>query len=189
MMEFMKPQPAVNENSWSSLTWDQVGDNELLAYCSSKKLAEEAAWEFMKTESPNFALTTITAPYSLVLNSIDPSTTEAQKEGSAVFADARDVAFAHVAPLSTTSMNNKRILPYAASYCTQTVLNSMNKVPVLKGKVAVGEPHYCDTEEYKKSLHVVDNSESVKLLGHLKFISLDKCVADIYEQYYRVNNL
>ncbi|GME95156.1 hypothetical protein B5S29_g2421 [[Candida] boidinii] len=210
MMEFMKPQPAVNENYWSSLTWDQVGDNELLAYCSSKKLAEEAAWEFMKTESPKFALTTITAPYifgpqvfdsqvgkklnvsnQVIINSssIDPSTTEAQKEGSAVFADARDVAFAHVAPLSTTSMNNKRILPYAGSYCTQTVLNAMNKVPVLKGKVAVGEPSYCDTEEYKKSLHVVDNSESVKLLGDIQFISLDKCVADIYEQYYRVNNL
>ncbi|GMF98871.1 hypothetical protein B5S30_g703 [[Candida] boidinii] len=210
MMEFMKPQPAVNENSWSSLTWDQVGDSHFLGYCSSKKLAEEAAWDFMKTESPKFSLTTITAPYifgpqvfdfqvgktlnlsnQVIINSssIDPSTTEAQKEGSGVCADVRDVAFAHVAPLSTTSMNNKRVLPCAALFCTQTVLNAMNKVPVLKGKVAVGDPSYCNTEEYKKSLYVVDCSESVKLLGDIQFITLDKCVADIYEQYYKVNDL
>ncbi|GME66660.1 unnamed protein product [[Candida] boidinii] len=210
MMEFMKPQPAVNENYWSSLTWDQVGDSEFLGYCASKKLAEEAAWDFMKTQSPKFSLTAITAPYifgphvfdfqvgktinvsnQVIINAsdIDPSTTEAQKEGSAVFADVRDIAFAHVAPLSTTSMNNKRVLPCAGTYCTQDVLNAMNKVPVLKGKVAVGDPSYCDTEEYKKSLPVVDCSESVKLLDNIQFITLDKCVADTYEQYYRVNDL
>ncbi|GME98412.1 oxidoreductase activity protein [[Candida] boidinii] len=211
MMEFTQiEQPPANEDYWSSLTWDQVGDNEMMGYSSSKKLAEEAAWEFMKTESPNFALTTLTPPYifgpqvfdsqvgktlntsnQVIINasSIDPSTTEAQKDTTFLYVDVRDVAFAHVAPLSTTSMNNRRIFTTASSFCTQSVLNAMNKVPTLKGKVAVGDPSYCDSEEYKKSLREIDNSASVKLLGNIQFIPLDKSVADIYEQYYRVNKL
>ncbi|GMF08888.1 unnamed protein product [[Candida] boidinii] len=121
MLEFNKPiQPRINEGYWSSLTWDKVGDNEILAYCCSKKLAEEAAWEFMKTESPNFALTTLTPPYlfgpqvfdsqvgeklnasnQVILGalSIDPTSTDAQKGNSNLYVDVRDVAFSHVAPL------------------------------------------------------------------------------------------
>ncbi|GME68676.1 unnamed protein product [[Candida] boidinii] len=211
MMELTQTeQPPANEDYWSSFTWDQVGDDEFKAYSSSKKLAEEAAWDFMKTESPHFALTTLTPPYifgpqvfdsqvgktlntsnQVIINASDiyPSTTEAQKDNSLLYIDVRDIAFAHVAPLSTTSMNNRRIFTTASSFCTQSVLNAMNKIPALKGKVAVGDPSYCDSEEFKKSLREIDNSASVKLLGNIQFISLDKSVADIYEQYYRVNKL
>ncbi|GME68674.1 unnamed protein product [[Candida] boidinii] len=203
-------QPPANEDYWSSLSWDQVGDDELKAYSSSKKLAEEVAWDFVKTESPHFALTTLTPPYifgpqvfdsqvgktlntsnQVIINAsdIDPSTIEAQKDNSILFIDVRDIAFAHVAPLSTTSMNNKRIFTASSFFCNQSVLNAMNKIPALKGKVAVGDPSYCDSEEFKKGLREIDNSASVKLLGNIQFISLDKSVADIYEQYYRVNKI
>ncbi|GMF82295.1 unnamed protein product [[Candida] boidinii] len=142
MVEFDRViQPVTNENYWStSLTWDKVGDSEIIAYCCSKKLAEEAAWEFMKTKSPHFALTTVTPPHifgpqvfdsqvgetlntsnQVLVNalSIDPKTTEAQKEHSASYVDVRDVAFAHVAPLNSTSINNKRIMPSSGPFCIQ----------------------------------------------------------------------
>ncbi|OWB73182.1 catalytic activity protein [[Candida] boidinii] len=211
MVEFDRViQPVFHENYWSSLTWDKVGDNEAIAYCCSKKLAEEAAWEFMKTESPNFALTTLTPPYifgpqvfdsqvgktlntsnQILVNalSIDPKTTEAQKENSALYVDVRDVAFAHVAPLSTTTMNNKRIFPTSGPFCIQSILDSLNKIPSLKGKVAVGDSTYCDSEEYQKVKYAADNTESIKLLGDFKFIKLDQSTADTIEQFYKVNNL
>ncbi|GME72983.1 unnamed protein product [[Candida] boidinii] len=212
MIEFDRAiQPTFNENYWSSsLTWDIVGDNEHIAYCASKKLAEEAAWEFMKTESPNFALTTLTPPYIFgpqvfdsqvgkTLNtsnqilvdalSIDPKNTEAQKGNPGLYVDVRDVAFAHVAPLSTTTMNNRRIYPSSGPFCIQIILDSLNKIPFLKGKVAVGDSTYRDSEEYQKVKYVADNTESVKLLGDYKFINLDQSTADTFEQYYRVNKL
>ena len=211
MLEFNKPiQPLINEDYWSSLTWDQVGDNEMMGYCASKKLAEEAAWEFMKTESPNFALTTLTPPYifgpqvfdsqvgeklnasnQLVLGvlSIDPTSTDAQKDNSNLYVDVRDVAFAHVAPLSSTDMNNKRLLPVAGAFCNQSLLNVMNKIPSLKGKVAVGDVNYINSEEYQKIKCTFDNSLTVKLLGNIQFKQLEKVVSDTIEQYSRVNKL
>ncbi|OWB77470.1 hypothetical protein B5S32_g1636 [[Candida] boidinii] len=202
--------PVYTEKSWTSLTWDMVGDSEMLGYCCSKKLAEETAWDFVKTESPNFALTTIIPPYmfgpqvfdfqvgkSLNLSNqmllgvlaIDPSETKAQKQMSGVYLDVRDAALVHIAPLSTTTMNNKRVMAAGGKFCAQDILNAMNQTSFLKGKVAIGDPSYCDTEEYRKSLKTIDNSESIKLLGDINFNNLNNIIADTFLQYYKVNNL
>ncbi|OUM51132.1 hypothetical protein BVG19_g218 [[Candida] boidinii] len=211
MVEFDRVvQPLIDENYWSSLTWDQIGDNDMMGYSASKKLAEEAAWDFMKTQSPHFALTTLTPPYIFgpqvfdsqvgkTLNasnqflvdalSIDPKTTEAQKGNSTLYVDVRDVASAHVAPLSTTTMSNKRLLPVAGAFCTQSLLDVMNKIPSLKGKVAVGDSSYIDSEEYHKTKSTFNNSLTVKLLGNIEFTQLEKVVSDTIEQYSRVNTV
>ncbi|GME96476.1 unnamed protein product [[Candida] boidinii] len=211
MIEFDRVvQPLIDENYWSSLTWDQVGDNDMKGYVASKKLAEKAAWDFTKTESPNFALTTITPPYifgpqvfdsqvgktlnasnQVLVNtlSIDPKTTEAQKGNHGLYVDVRDVASAHVAPLTTTTTNNKRLLPVAGSFSIQSLLDAINKIPSLKGKVAVGDSSYIDSEEYHKTKSTFNNSLTVKLLGNIQFTQLEKVVSDTIEQYSRVNTV
>jgi len=52
------------EKDWNPVTWEQlkaIGDPHL-AYATSKKVAEKAAWDFMDANKPHFALTTICPP-------------------------------------------------------------------------------------------------------------------------------
>ncbi|KAG9043967.1 methylglyoxal reductase (NADPH-dependent) gre2 [Tulasnella sp. UAMH 9824] len=56
------PEHTYTEEDWSPITWEDGIENPRAGYTASKKLAEEAAWNFVKTQSPAFALTTICPP-------------------------------------------------------------------------------------------------------------------------------
>ncbi|KAL2880388.1 methylglyoxal reductase (NADPH-dependent) gre2 [Colletotrichum sp. CLE4] len=47
------------EEDWSPVTREDASSNGMMAYVASKVFAERATWNFVKTEKPNFTLSTI----------------------------------------------------------------------------------------------------------------------------------
>lgn len=72
IINFNSHPPVYSEKVWNPVTYEQAL-NPALSYPGSKKLAEEAAWAFMRDEQPSFALTTICPPlvYGPVANRLD----------------------------------------------------------------------------------------------------------------------
>ena len=58
-----RPGYTYSEKDWNPVTYEQAktADGET-AYCASKTFAEKAAWNFVKTEKPNFDLAAICPP-------------------------------------------------------------------------------------------------------------------------------
>ena len=50
---------------WSPITFKEVHEHPMNGYRLSKKLAEVAAWDFVKNETPIFDIVTINPPYVL----------------------------------------------------------------------------------------------------------------------------
>ena len=58
-----RPGYTYSEKDWNPVTYEQAKSGDVVAaYCASKTLAEKAAWDFVKTEKPNFDLATICPP-------------------------------------------------------------------------------------------------------------------------------
>ena len=48
---------------WNPVTFEEIRGNPLNGYRLSKKLAEMAAWDFVKNEKPKFDIATINPPW------------------------------------------------------------------------------------------------------------------------------
>jgi dihydroflavonol-4-reductase len=100
-----------------------------VAYTKSKTLAEEAAWDFVKNQAPEIALTTINPVLVLgapldnnfgssislverILKGKDPMLPDIQFS----IVDVRDVARMHVAAISNDATKNERLLATSATY-------------------------------------------------------------------------
>ncbi|BGP47821.1 methylglyoxal reductase (NADPH-dependent) gre2 [Rhodotorula kratochvilovae] len=61
----LAPGKVYSEEDWCPLEWDEAKTtkDQLMVYVASKKYAEKRAWEFVETEKPGFALTTILPTY------------------------------------------------------------------------------------------------------------------------------
>lgn len=58
-----RPGYTYSEKDWNPVTYEQAKSGDgTTAYCASKTFAEKAAWDFVKTEKPNFDLATICPP-------------------------------------------------------------------------------------------------------------------------------
>lgn len=204
VMNLMEPSLVHTEETWNPLTWDQAKDNEAYAYSASKKYAEQAAWDFVKNEKPNFTLTTLTPPYifgpqtfeeSLALGTLNTSaeilnsmlkTTPAQDgtvfEGNTILAaDVRDVAKFHLLPLTDPAKyNGKRLFVVSSAFSEQKILNIIHKnFPQLDGKISRGVPEA--EAELDSKLAKYDNSKTVALTGET-FIPFEKTVVDSIKQ-------
>lgn len=67
-----------SDDDWNPATYDEakVSENVGFVYCASKKVAEEAAYDFVKTNNPHFSLTTLCPPIvfgppNQVINSLE----------------------------------------------------------------------------------------------------------------------
>ncbi|KAK5172032.1 uncharacterized protein LTR77_003669 [Saxophila tyrrhenica] len=110
----IRPGHIYNESQWNPITHESAIQNPAVAYAASKKLAEEAAWNFIETEKPNFSLATLQPmmvygppfPGSTSISNLGTSAndiyvlmngslTQAPTTRLPVYVDVRDVAEAH----------------------------------------------------------------------------------------------
>lgn len=188
-----------DESSWNPLT-EKDATNDSYAYAISKKLAERAAWDFVKNEDVKFTLTTVTPPYVLgpqcfeghaASDSLNSSNQifkrfvhskpgdEVSVQPGKLAVHVHDVAAFHVFPLEKTGLDGHRLFPVSETFNEQQVLNIINdKFPQLKGKIATGQPEVAD----KVAKCGFSNKKTVELLGGYNFIPLEKQVVDAVQQ-------
>jgi NADPH-dependent methylglyoxal reductase len=187
------------ESTWNPIEWDQV-ENENMAYVTSKKLAERAAWEFLDNADVKFKLNTVNPPFifgpqyfdqdvsidnlntssSVIANLLrsDPKETSQFNKLALCAVDVRDVAKIHVLALAS-EINRNRLFAAASRFSEQRILNIINdRFPQLGGKIAKGQPE----GEERIPTPAFDNSKTVELLGGYVFIPLEKQVTDTVEQ-------
>ncbi|KAK5050092.1 hypothetical protein LTR84_004212 [Exophiala bonariae] len=187
--------PAIyDESVWSSLTaHDAELQGPFVAYSASKTLAEQAAWDFMDQEQPNFTLTTLTPPavfgpvvhYLDSLNAINTSNTltrdliQGKMKNSLphspifLWIDVRDLATAHVKALAEPKAKGKRIFVVAGFYRNSEIADAINKnFPQLQDRLPANY-----AAEPLSFPYEIDNSLSKEILG-IQYRSLDECVRD-----------
>ncbi|CEP24189.1 unnamed protein product [Cyberlindnera jadinii] len=185
-----------NETVWNPLTKDKVQDS-VAAYILSKKLAEEAAWNFVRDNDVNFSVTTITPAYilgpqyfdknagakklnqsnQLITNILDwnPNQPFVNNTRTGLCVDVRDVAALHIIPLEKPGVEGHRLFPASGLFTDQDILNIINEnFPQLR--LPTGEPD--DTE----NPFGYSNEKTVELVGGYDFIPLKKQVVDTVQQ-------
>jgi nucleoside-diphosphate-sugar epimerase len=167
-------------------------NNAYISYCSGKKEGELAIWDFVKTQSPKFAVTVflpalIFGPpiepvkggakglhysagviYSLFNGTYEtiPATTFPS------YIDVRDLADAHVKSLTEPAVANKRLTIGGQSMTYTALVHSLAKVPELAGRVPADSG-----EDQKVTPAIVDAHEGNELLK-MTLRSLDETMAD-----------
>ena len=135
--------------TWSNITQDDArkAQNAYISYCSSKKEAELAVWEFVKTEKPHFTVTVLLP--ALIFGPPIQSITSIKKMNysSDVFyslfngtyaevpfthsflfpsyVDVRDLATAHVRALTVPGAANKRFLVGGMSLSASSMVSTL----------------------------------------------------------------
>jgi nucleoside-diphosphate-sugar epimerase len=195
------PATVFSEASWNPVTIDDIHRNPPTAYRASKKLAEKAAWEFVK-DNNKFELVTINPPMVFgplapgqAVESLDGINTSNQRivdllqgkwknavpeVGVAwIWVDVRDVAAAHVkAGLDVKEAAGKRLFVTAGEYSNAELGKIVRKnFPEYAEQVpddsalAVGEKPPAD-KRYR-----FDNSETNKLLG-ISYRTFEESIVD-----------
>ncbi|OBA25186.1 NAD(P)-binding protein [Hanseniaspora valbyensis NRRL Y-1626] len=194
----------LNEQSWNEMSFDQALENPVFGYCYSKKIAEQTVWDLSKELNVKFGTTAVNPVYvfgpqcfdssvTKVLNTsceivnkfvhINPET-EVDESNKASYVDVRDVARAHIEPLlNSEKFNGKRLLMDGGRFGNQSIIDILNEIPQLKGKIPVGTSHRDD--DIASQMAVIDNNETKKLLG-FQFITLEKTVKDTALQILKV---
>lgn len=193
IINFNSHPPVYSEKVWNPVTYEQAL-NPALSYPGSKKLAEEAAWAFMRDEQPSFALTTICPPlvYGPVANRLDSldniNTSNSRirdiilgKFSNAIpptmlylWVDVRDVAHAHVQAIDIPEAANERFLVTAGHYDNKVIVEIIREeFPQLKERL----PSRDLAGDLPTDVYKFDNSKSVNLLG-VNYQSLRVSVRD-----------
>jgi len=191
------PDKTWTEADWNPLTIEDVHEHPLNAYRLSKKLAEVAAWDFVKDEGVKFDMATINPsivfgpvhPWMASLDSMNISNqavlnmiTGKMKEKLApnfiwLWADVRDVATAHVNAIERPEAGGKRISVAAGQFSNQQMADIIVKnFPQLADKLpATREPN----DGYPEGgVYNCDNTRSKEILG-LEYTSLEKSITDL----------
>ncbi|GFG00990.1 putative uncharacterized oxidoreductase C513.07 [Aspergillus lentulus] len=192
-----------NENDWNPQAIDQK--DTVLGYNVSKTQSEKAAWEFMKTNRPNFDLTVInpgiiigpmiypiSGPSSInetnhfaIASFIDGthSAVEDVRFPFHHFVDVRDVAQSHVDALTNPAAGGRRILLISGLITPQLVVNIIRQnFPSLRDRVPEGN----SSQILPNGVHPTgwDMQVSLDILskgregGHWKYIPLEQSVTD-----------
>ncbi|KAJ0297075.1 hypothetical protein COL516b_010978 [Colletotrichum fioriniae] len=203
MMDVSKglwPGHTYDESDWNPITMEQALQNPGAGYSASKKFAEKAAWDFLESETPAFSISTILPPLVFgpavqSLASIDDLNTSnqfmrsfilgtAKKEipptQNPIFADVRDVAFAHVAAMEKEEAGNKRFF-ITNGYCSnrETIDIIRKHFPEYKSAL----PSKCTKGgELPKEVYQTNTTRSVEILG-MKYADFEHCVVDTIRSF------
>ncbi|KAG8691840.1 methylglyoxal reductase (NADPH-dependent) gre2 [Ceratobasidium sp. 423] len=190
-----RPGYTYSEGDWSPVTREQGLENVWMGYTASKNLAERAAWNFVETEKPNFAITTLCPPF--VYGPADQVTSirdlnESSAQIYAVFGgktllpisgyvwvDVRDVALAHVLVIESAAAVNQRYLIAGGIYSPQQVIDYMWQAYPERAKeknIPTGTPGKLWPEG---GVFDVDTTKSQRDLG-LKYRSFDESLRDTF---------
>lgn len=194
------PEHTYSEEDWSPLTKEQALENANNGYRASKKFAEEAAWNFIKEQKPNFTLATMCPP--LVLGPIEPllqndvKSLNTSNERIAEFLqgkhkgefpaqpvrlwiDVRDLADAHVAAMEKSEADNKRFLLVGGYFNSRVTVEALLKhFPDYKDKLPSLDLPGGDYPE--GGVYKYDVSRAEKILG-IKWKSLEQSLKDTAE--------
>ncbi|KAK3693532.1 hypothetical protein B0T22DRAFT_436705 [Podospora appendiculata] len=173
--------PITNE-TWLPITPAQAreANNAFIWYCSGKKEAELALWDFVKTQSPHFTATvllpglifgppiepvkggpTLGLGFSsgVVYSLFNGSNATVPPTAFPSYIDARDLADAHVRALTEPKVANKRITIGGLPMTNTMLAAELRKLPELAGRVAAesGEdknvtPADIDAREWNEAL-------------------------------------
>ncbi|CAH6720879.1 NADPH-dependent methylglyoxal reductase Gre2p [[Candida] jaroonii] len=188
----------ITEESWNPIRDEDAKVNPMYAYFVSKRNAEKAAWEFVKTQDVKFTLNTVCptlifgpqafdANVRQNLNSSVKFLTNLVDQGpdaeifafDGTYVDVRDVAKVHVHAFES-DVTNFRYLPMTENYSFQTCADIINeKIPSLKGKAAIGKPG--SGLDVANRVYPWDNSKTMAYVENP--ISLEQSVLDTINQY------
>jgi nucleoside-diphosphate-sugar epimerase len=139
-------------DSWHKITPEDArkAQHPYISYCSSKKEAELAIWDFVKTEKPSFAVTVllpalIFGPPIQVVKSVkkmnyssdtfykffNGTYTELPSTHAGLFPsyiDVRDLSTAHVNALTAPEARNKRFLVGGKTLSSTLIVETLKKV-------------------------------------------------------------
>jgi nucleoside-diphosphate-sugar epimerase len=187
-----RPGYTYSEADWNPCTYEEAKQGPgPVAYCASKVFAEKAAFEYVEKNRPNFTVSTICPPmvfgpnahyieslYKLntssadVWNLINGSTKDIPSTGFPAFADARDVADAHLKAYEIPEAGGERFLITSGNYTNQWICDiSRKEFPELRDRTPEGNVGEA-LNAYK-----LDTSKARRILG-LEFISFEKCIKD-----------
>lgn len=190
----------ITDESWNNVTKDfaESSHNDFVYYCSVKKEAELAIWNFIETEKPNFGVTVflpglifgpplqVTTIKSLNF-SVDTFYSLWDGRNETIpqtmfpsYIDARDLAAAHVKALTTPAAKNKRFLIGGMPLTYTAMVRAMNDL-VSKGELPK------EVEEHLAKGGTADLATPVPKINagpgnaalDMKFRSLDETVRDM----------
>ncbi|KAF4486964.1 Ketoreductase azaE [Colletotrichum fructicola Nara gc5] len=209
MMDISKglwPDHTYKEKDWNPITLEEALENPGFGYSTSKTFAEKAVWSFVENESPGFTLSTINPPLVFgpavqELASFDALNTSnqfirsfilgsAKKEiaptTNPIFADVRDVAFAHVMAVEKEQAANQRFFITGGCCSNRQIIDIIRKnFPEYKSAL----PSKCTKGgELPDKVYKVNNQRSIDVLG-IKYRSFEECVVDTVRSFGSVQKL
>lgn len=136
-----------SEADWNPITPKEALENPAAGYRASKTFAEQAAWNFVEKEKPNFTLSTMCPPLVLgpivhYLNSLDALNTSNQRTrdcmlgkwkddipntGTFIWVDVRDLALCHVLAAEKEEAANKRFFITAGHFTNGQIAGVIKK--------------------------------------------------------------
>lgn len=194
----------ITEETWTDITYEEALKSKRHAYAGSKTFAEKAAWDFVREEKPNFALSVVNPVFvfgpqafdenakgtlnfsaNFVASQLKLKPNDSIPSFAGSFIDVRDVAQAHIVAFTSENTIGKRLLTISSNVNLQAILNSIRKqFPELCSKLPVGEPEKVNLETTLK----IDTTFTKKVLG-FKYRELDQSIYDTVKQYLEVNNI
>ncbi|KAG5421605.1 GRP2 [Candida metapsilosis] len=195
----LKEGESVTEQNWNPVTMEEGVKEVSDGYAVSKKYAEQAVWDFVKRENPQFQVTTILPGLvfgpqafpnfnkdglnfsSQAINKLlKLKPDDAVPQGAGLFVDVRDCAKAHIVAFEKESAANKRLFAVAGRYNNQEVIDIIRSdFDELNQILPKGNPE--DAKKYAPRSDRYDQSLTKSVLG-FEFIGFEKSVVDTVAQ-------
>ncbi|KAI2780445.1 NAD(P)-binding protein [Daldinia loculata] len=198
-----RPGHTYDEKDWNPVTWDlAVKAQKVIAYASSKALAERAMWAWMDAHpDASFALATICPPWVFGPYAHELSNTATISESVVLlnniidspcippfdfggYADSREVAAAHIRALEVPEAAGQRFLVGQDFRYQAAVDAAREALPEARERLPVGKVGDWSPEEAYR----VDGSKATRVLG-LKYGTLKDTVVETYKELFRARAL
>lgn len=195
------PNHVFSEASWNPVTIDQIHDSKATAYRASKTLAEQAAWDFVKTQKTSFDLVTVNPPlvagpvvhHLATLEGINTSNERfvALLQGKwkkeippvlpvPLWVDVRDVARAHIRALEAKEASGKRLFTTPGFFSHREVVEIVRKkFPEYEDKLPGPEVKGGELPG-KGEIYSIDNKATNEVLG-FEYTTLEKSITDLVQ--------
>lgn len=183
-----------DESMWNPVTWDAAVANPRLTYTGSKTLAEKAAWDFVRSEHPNFDLVSLNPPLVFGpvvhhLPSLDRLNTSNQRilamvqgafrdsalppTGLFLWVDVRDVALAHIRAMETPTAGGERFLLVGGHFSNKMLADAIAEThPELASKLPTNAVDDTPADVYR-----YNGAKAANILG-MEFRSFQDSVRD-----------
>lgn len=193
LLKGQRPGYTYTEKDWNDMSYEDAAKADgVVAYCTSKALAEKAMWAWMEREKPAFTLASINPPWVFGPHVAALADTKRLNESSALiwqlyqadkvpafdfggFADVRDVAAAHLEAFERSEAGGQRFL-VGSNFSYQAAVDGLREqLPELDSHLPRGNPGQ------PEPAYDVDGSKAKQILG-LEYTPLSKTMKDSFVQ-------